>query len=293
MDELLKDINDKLSSLSDGQDTLLSRVDKLEASEKKSNREGSKYMLGSLFGDSSQRHGQHHGGAPLPGATLSTGASGSLGTAGNIPQAGAVARVDNTVQDEYQSIKDKVSSVKIPQELRVGTSKTGIKREDQNTANIIANCAKYVETTLKLLWNLDEEASQDELLEIFNVQKAQIDYLRQEHSSLVVAGQFGAKTSQLFKNLSRGTTNLDDKQLDTLLKAVQITSNEHGARQQPRESYRGRYNGGSSSFNYSGGYGYGGGRGRATSFNYNRNNNSANNYSWNKQNGLANNNSTE
>ena len=115
MDELLKDINDKLSSLSDGQDTLLSRVDKLEASEKKSNREGSKYMLGSLFGDSSQRHG----GAPLPGATLSTGASGSLGTAGNIPQAGAVARVDNTVQDEYQSIKDKVSSVKIPQELHL------------------------------------------------------------------------------------------------------------------------------------------------------------------------------
>ena len=39
-----------------------------------------------------------------------------------------------------------------------------------------------------------------------------------------MAGQFGQKTSKLFKNLSRGTSNLDHSQLDTLLKAVQITS---------------------------------------------------------------------
>ena len=50
--------------------------------------------------------------------------------------------------------------------------------------------------------------------------------MRQEHSALVVSGKFGSKTSQLFKNLSRGTTNLDERQLDSLLKAVQITSND-------------------------------------------------------------------
>ena len=77
------------------------------------------------------------------------------------------------------------------------------------------------------MWpGLDDDTSQEELLEILYVQKPHIDYLRQEHSGLVVSGQFGSKTSQLFKNLSRGTTNLDDKQLDSLLKAVQITSND-------------------------------------------------------------------
>ena len=58
------------------------------------------------------------------------------------------------IQDEYQAIKDKLSGVKIPQELRVGTSRSGIRREDNIAANIVANSAKYVETTIKLLWNM-------------------------------------------------------------------------------------------------------------------------------------------
>ena len=141
------------------------------------------------------------------------------------------------------------------------------------------------------MWNLEEDASQDDLLEIFNVQKAHIDYLRQEHSALVVAGQFGAKTSQLFKNLSRGTTNLDDKQLDSLLKAVQITSNDPSTRQKPREDYRSR----GSFNNYNSGYSFGG-RGRGTSYNYGRYNGhtqGTSNYSWNKQNGMAASNPTD
>ena len=130
-----------------------------------------------------------------------------------------------SVQDEFNSIKDKVTSVKLPPELRVGNSRAGIKRDDTNAANIIANSAKFAETTIKLLWNIEDAIDKTTILhEIFNVQKAHIDYLRQEHSALVVNGQFGQKTSQLFKNLSRGTTNLDDKQLDSLLKAVQITA---------------------------------------------------------------------
>ena len=130
------------------------------------------------------------------------------------------------VQDEFTAIKDKVSSVKLPPELRVGNSKVGIRREDQLTANIIVNSARYVETTVKLLWNLENGASKEDLIEIFNVQKAHIDYLRQEHSGLVVTGQFGQKTSQLFRNLSRGTSKLDNKDLNTLLKAVQLTGTE-------------------------------------------------------------------
>lgn len=129
-----------------------------------------------------------------------------------------------SVQDEFNSIKDKVTSVKLPPELRVGNSRAGIKRDDTNAANIIANSAKFAETTIKLLWNIEDVIDKNTIHEIFNVQKAHIDYLRQEHSALVVNGQFGQKTSQLFKNLSRGTTNLDDKQLDSLLKAVQITA---------------------------------------------------------------------
>ena len=159
-----------------------------------------------------------------------------------IEQAGAGATNIVSVQDEFSSIKDKYNAIKIPQELRVGNSRNGIKREDTVAAKIISNSAKYVETSLKLLWNLDETASKNDLVELFNIQKAHVDYLREEHSALVVAGQFGVKTSQLFRNLSRGNTNLDDKHLDTLLKAVQITSNENccSATASQRGARRGR-----------------------------------------------------
>ena len=169
-----------------------------------------------------------------PAGTTASGTNTQLNGAGNIV----------SVQDEYQSIKDKLSNVKIPAELRVGTSKTGIRREDNTAANIISSSAKYVETTIKLLWNLENNITADNLVELFNIQKAHIEYLRQEHSSLVVTGQFGSKTSQLFKSLARGTSNLDDRQLDILSKAVQITSNENSARPYrpppPRGSFRGR-----------------------------------------------------
>ena len=72
--------------------------------------------------------------------------------------------------------------------------------------------------------------TEETLIEIFNIQKANIEYLRQEHSSLVVAGQFGTRTSQLFRNLSRGTTNLDDRHLDILTKAVQISGSDNTQR---------------------------------------------------------------
>ena len=163
-----------------------------------------------------------------------------------------------SVQDEFQSIKDKLSAVKIPQELRVGTSRNGIRREDNTAANIIANSAKYVETTIKLLWNLDENPSSESLIELFSIQKAHIEYLRQEHSGLVVAGQFGNKTSQLFKNLARGTSNLDDHHLDILSKAVQITSHDTSGRPpSTRGSFRGRGGFGASTYHS----GRGGGRG--------------------------------
>ena len=300
MEEAILDIKNSLKVLEVNQKDISTRLECIENNKSESDNCNDVLNTDEELGCHQRRSLQHQlshsGGAALPYATGNNGPSSSYsGTAGNKSHA-TVARDGQcdplNVQDEYQCIKDKVSSVKIPPELRVGTSKSGIKRDDQVTANVIANSAKYVETTIKLLWNLDEEPSTDDLVELFNVQKAHIDYLRQEHSALVVSGQFGSKTSQLFKNLSRGTTNLDNKQLDSLLKAVQITSNDPGVRERSSREYnRGRYNGS----NYSGGYRYfGGARGRGYSNNnnhYSRNQSlSANNYSWNKE-GSNNNNS--
>ena len=183
----------------------------------------------------------------------------AVGAVGHSPQVNFnTSAGDNSIQDEYMSIKDKVSSVKIPQELRVSLSKAGIKKENTVAANIISNSAKYVETAIKLMWNIDDNVDPNQLVELFSVLKAHIDYLRQEQSALVVSSQFGAQTSQLFRNLNRGTCNLDDRQLENLLKAVQITSHSSDAhRQHQHTSYRGGWRGAAYHQAYRGGRGRG------------------------------------
>ena len=248
MEEAIKDLQDNIQSFQMVQQSILDRLQSIENSGCKP-----KSNAGSSNDSDDQSGGlkTHYGVKSLQQAVASHSPANKGAAAAN-SQADSVDRVDSSVQDEYQGIKDKVASIKIPQELRCGTSKAGIRREDSNAANIIANCAKYVETTIKLLWTLDDEPTQEELIEVFQIQKAHIDYLRQEHSALLVSSQFGGKTSQLFKNLSRGTTNLDEKQLDTLLKAVQITSNDSNSRLKPRDHFRGR---GSNFGSYNSGYG--------------------------------------
>ena len=258
MESLLEQIKDDLSALKTDQASILERLEKIENNSGPS--DGRNNAGRSVLFDASRGHGSQEDGATTRPHLPSS--SGNIGTSGCHPTASSVAGGDMhdavAVQDKFQSIKDKVSAVKVPPELRVGTSKAGIKREDQTTAAIIANCAKYVETSIKLMWNFDDSASQEDLLDLFDVQKAHIDYLRQEHSALVVSGQFGQKTSQLFKNLSRGTSNLDSRQLDSLLKAVQLTSNETFSR---GGSSTGRYRGRGNFSSYNSGYNYGRGRG--------------------------------
>ena len=236
MEAQLNEIILELKSLKAGQDETTARLDSMQSevagmkSQISAHEDSNTAGIPSIGATATHRSS---GTPTLPTAPTLAGPLPSGDTAGCSIQAQPVASIaQTTIQDEFQSIKDKLSSVKIPPELRVGTSRTGIRREDASAANVIANSAKYVETSIKLLWKTDSNSTYtaEDLIDIFNIQKAHIDYLRSEHSALVVAGQFGPKTSQLFKNLNRGTTNLDDRQLDTLHKAVQITSCQGGER---------------------------------------------------------------
>ena len=245
MEAQLNEIVQALKALNEAQSDTKLRLDSMQSEVQSVKSQLSAFDSSNATGvpasASSDANLRSSGTQPLLTATTLTSPVLSSDTAGYSLPAQSVASVaPTTIQDEFQSIKDKLASVKIPPELRVGTSRTGIRREDASAANVIANSAKYVETAIKLLWKTDGNATYtaEDLIDIFNIQKAHIDYLRCEHSALVVAGQFGPKTSQLFKNLNRGTTNLDDKQLDTLHKAVQITSCQ-GERQ---SSFRGSSN---------------------------------------------------
>ena len=201
MEEAIYAINASLEVIKTDQGQILNRLGSVESEIGKLK---SAETSGNVSSDDA-RHRLHmnNSGVQTTSTPLISSPPNTLGTSGNSPQVNTVTSSGNvtTVQDEYQSIKDKVSGVKIPPELRVGTSKAGIRRDDQNTANVIASSARYVESTIKFLWELDGSPSQQDLVDLFTIQKAHIDYLRQEHSALVVAGQFGAKTSTKSLNI--------------------------------------------------------------------------------------------
>ena len=163
MEAAIQQIQDSLESFQSVQQDILERLESIEKGASKSDSSAGS----NKSGDNKSRFGSAHNGAKSLHQAIGNHSPANICTAAINSQADPLARVDNSVQDEYKGIKDKVANVKIPQELRCGTSKAGIKREDSNSANIISNCAKYVETTIKLLWNLDEEPTREDLIEVF------------------------------------------------------------------------------------------------------------------------------
>ncbi len=57
-------------------------------------------------------------------------------------------------QNEFNAIRDAVSKLKLPENLRLNESKKGIRRKDQATHQVLSRSARFVETNFKLLSTL-------------------------------------------------------------------------------------------------------------------------------------------
>ena len=92
--------------------------------------------------------------------------------------------------------------IQLPPETVLKNSRQGIPRELQVAHNIITKCAKYSETTIKLLATLSEgRVTTSDLEKLFTVQYAEVKFLQDELAALIVQGQFDPGTSKLFKAL--------------------------------------------------------------------------------------------
>jgi hypothetical protein len=161
------------------------------------------------------------------------------------------------LQAEFQSLKDSLSKVKIPAELRLNDSRQGIKRSDQPLLNVIVKCGRYCETGIKLLGTLEAGSSLDQetLDNLFLIHHAQVKYLQEEFAALLVNGQFDTSTAKIFRSLQRNTSGFDQTSLETLRSAATLAAagrssgsgDERGRRGQSYFYGRGR---GRGSFSY-------------------------------------------
>ena len=67
----------------------------------------------------------------------------------------------NELQERFNSIKNTVDKVILPIGFKLHDARTGIKRANQQTLNVISKCGQYVETALKLISDSKEGESLD------------------------------------------------------------------------------------------------------------------------------------
>lgn len=149
-------------------------------------------------------------------------------------------------QREFENIRDSLTKTKLPNNLKLLESKTGIKREDQSMYNSVSKSARYTETCLKLLANFDEDVSATDLGQLYIVLVAHMNFLQSEYTSLIVKGQFDRETATLFKCLEKHTSTFKGESLDNLKTAAEIaavrgrTTRKDNYRSRPFNRGRGR-----------------------------------------------------
>ena len=90
------------------------------------------------------------------------------------------------IQEKFNVIKSSLDKVILSPRFKLHASRTGVKREDQRTLNVVSKCGRYVETALKLVSESDDgDAAQLSIVLI-----AQLKYLQDEFAALLVKTKF-------------------------------------------------------------------------------------------------------
>ena len=133
------------------------------------------------------------------------------------------------LQSQFRAIRDSLSKVKLPQDLVVGDSRSGIGKTDLARFQVIQKCAQFQETALKIL---SGGSTADPVIDQLSVVAlAQIRYLQEEYTNLIVSNQFDESTAQLFKTLQHNSSAFTPSAVENLQRAVTIA----GARQHTRQ----------------------------------------------------------
>ena len=129
------------------------------------------------------------------------------------------------INGEFRAIKSAMQNIQLPHHFTFVDSRQGIRREDQLTYNILARCAQYTETNLKILNKISTsgEINSEDFDNLVTVNSACISYIKDEHALLLVKGQFDDQRTQMFRTFQRGTSPFTEQSIQNLQRATAIT----------------------------------------------------------------------
>jgi len=129
------------------------------------------------------------------------------------------------IQQEFMVIKDALQRIKLPNDLKVNDGARGIRRIDQPRATVVSKCARYAETLMKLLSTLDpENISDGDLSDMTAIVVAQVRYLQEEHSMMLVNSNFGEQVEKVYRTLRGNTSAFPPDALGALQASVEMAN---------------------------------------------------------------------
>ena len=147
-----------------------------------------------------------------------------------------------SVDAEFQRLRSSVQSVRLPPNLTLQESRQGVKREDLPLFNVLAKCARYTETIIKLCARAEGDSHED----VFNASYAMMKYIQDEYTALIVSSTFDPNVSRVFRSLQRNT-GFTPEAMEHLRSATTIAS-----AYRPQTNARARGRGGRQQFHNQG-----------------------------------------
>ena len=169
---------------------------------------------------------------------------------------------EQLLQDQFKTIKDTLSKVKLPLGYKTDISLKGVGRQHTGSAKVINNCCEYAETLMKyvLCLSAGETISDENINTLMNILAAQIKYLQSEKAVCFVNGKFGENVGTLFREFKSHSSVFSPEDVQTLEHVAQLanaqqTSQRGRGNRGSRGGYRHSGNGyfGGNRFNWRGG----------------------------------------
>jgi len=215
-------LEEKIDSLSSKFDSVLSRLDQLEETQAQTNHSATSNVSESHeYGTSNQRvtSQAHEQDEPV-----------------------LVSNSDASVNAQriFDGIKESYSKTKLPPSYKVNDLANGIKTECRPVLKVISRTARFAETGLKVIACMQENDVPDERVnELYNIFKAQINFLQAEYSNLVVRSTFDEDTSRIFRQFENNSQALNERSLANIRVAAEIASLQQRQQRNQRATGRG------------------------------------------------------
>ncbi len=149
------------------------------------------------------------------------------------------------LQARFQSVKDSLTSIHLPDNLVFSGWLQGIDPKAKETAQVLGSMARYVETALKLTGTLQDsdisEAQQAMLDDLTVTLVACMRHLQEKQAGLVVAGTYRPKAKKVFDSLSSTNSNFGHPQIlghvEKAAKLASLAREESSSSSQPQRPF--------------------------------------------------------